>query len=26
VETLKKDIDNKIQKAIDNPLAGKWNT
>jgi hypothetical protein len=23
VETLKKDIDNKIQKAIDNPLAGK---
>jgi dsDNA-specific endonuclease/ATPase MutS2 len=23
VETLKKEIDNKIQKAIDNPLAGK---
>ena len=23
VEVLKKDIDNKIQKAIDNPLAGK---
>jgi hypothetical protein len=23
VETLKKDIDSKIQKAIDNPLAGK---
>ena len=23
VETLKKEVDNKIQKAIDNPLAGK---
>ena len=23
VETLKKEVDNKIQKAIDNPLA-KW--
>ena len=23
VETLKKEVDNKIQKAIDNPLANK---
>jgi hypothetical protein len=23
VETLKKEVDSKIQKAIDNPLAGK---
>jgi hypothetical protein len=23
VEALKREVDNKIQKAIDNPLAGK---
>jgi len=24
VRTLRKEIDSKIQKALDNPLAGKW--